>query len=118
MLGHIGKTVAPALDPLGFSWKMDIGLLTGVVAKELVVSSLGVMYAGDEAVAVAAAAGRRGVHDLRVAVLPLHRHLRGHKERNREVELGCGNLRLHHGCRLDRRLHRLPPHRAADLTLP
>ena len=57
VLGHIGKAVAPALDPLGFSWKMDIGLLTGVVAKELVVSSLGVMYADDEAVAAAAAAG-------------------------------------------------------------
>lgn len=49
ILGHVGKAVAPALDPLGFSWKMDIGLLTGVVAKELVVSSLGVMYAGDGA---------------------------------------------------------------------
>ncbi len=57
VLGHVGKAVAPALDPLGFSWKMDIGLLTGVVAKELVVSSLGVMYADDEAVAAAAAAG-------------------------------------------------------------
>ena len=47
-LGHVGKAVAPALEPLGFSWKMDIGLLTGVVAKELVVSSLGVMYSGEE----------------------------------------------------------------------
>ena len=48
-LGHIGKAVAPALDPLGFDWRMDVGLLTGVAAKELVVSSLGVMYAGEEA---------------------------------------------------------------------
>ena len=47
-LGHIGKAVAPALDPLGFDWRMDVGLLTGVAAKELVVSSLGVMYAGEE----------------------------------------------------------------------
>lgn len=44
-IGQLGKAVAPALDPLGFSWKMDISLITGVVAKELVVSSLGVMYA-------------------------------------------------------------------------
>ena len=44
-IGQIGKAVSPALEPLGFSWKMDIGLLTGVVAKELVVSTLGVMYA-------------------------------------------------------------------------
>ena len=47
-IGQLGKAVSPALDPLGFSWKMDIGLLTGVVAKELVVSTLGVMYASDE----------------------------------------------------------------------
>ena len=46
-LGYVGKAVSPVMDPLGFSWKMDIGLLTGVVAKELVVSSLGVMYAND-----------------------------------------------------------------------
>lgn len=34
------------MDPLGFNWKMDVALLTGVAAKELVVSSLGVMYSG------------------------------------------------------------------------
>ena len=46
-IGQIGKAVAPAMDPLGFDWKMDISLLSGVVAKELVVSTLGVMYASD-----------------------------------------------------------------------
>ncbi|MGN0195561.1 MAG: ferrous iron transport protein B [Candidatus Cryptobacteroides sp.] len=48
-IGMIGKAVSPALEPLGFSWKMDIGLISGVVAKELVVSTMGVMYAGDGA---------------------------------------------------------------------
>ena len=47
-LGQIGKAVSPALDPLGFDWRMDVGLLSGVAAKELVVSSLGVMYAGED----------------------------------------------------------------------
>lgn len=46
-IGQLGKAVEPALEPLGFTWKMDIGLITGIVAKELVVSTLGVMYAGD-----------------------------------------------------------------------
>lgn len=43
-IGQLGRMVAPALDPLGFNWKMDVGLLTGIAAKELVVSTLGVMY--------------------------------------------------------------------------
>ena len=47
IIGNIGKTVEPALEPLGFNWKMDVGLLTGIGAKELVISSLGVMYAQD-----------------------------------------------------------------------
>ena len=47
-IGMLGKAVEPALEPLGFNWKMDVGLLAGVGAKELVVSTLGVMYAGDE----------------------------------------------------------------------
>ena len=46
-IGQLGKAVSPAMEPLGFSWKMDISLLSGVVAKELVVSTLGVMYASD-----------------------------------------------------------------------
>ena len=55
-IGQVGKAVAPALDPLGFDWKMDIGLLTGVVAKELVVSTLGVMYAPEAETAQSEAA--------------------------------------------------------------
>ena len=43
-IGRLGQAVAPALNPLGFTWKMDVSLLTGVAAKELVVSTLGVMY--------------------------------------------------------------------------
>ncbi|MBR6345787.1 MAG: ferrous iron transport protein B [Bacteroidales bacterium] len=47
LIGTLGKSVEPALEPLGFNWKMDVGLLAGVGAKELVVSTLGVMYASD-----------------------------------------------------------------------
>lgn len=42
-LGYIGKAIEPVLAPLGFDWKMDIGILAGVGAKELIVSTLGVL---------------------------------------------------------------------------
>ena len=44
-IGQIGKAIEPVIEPLGFDWKMGIGLLTGAGAKELVVSTLGVLYA-------------------------------------------------------------------------
>ncbi|MDR2980003.1 MAG: ferrous iron transport protein B [Bacteroidales bacterium] len=47
-IGKIGKTIEPAIKPLGFDWKLGIGLLAGVGAKELVVSSLSVIYTGEE----------------------------------------------------------------------
>ena len=47
-IGRLGKTIEPIFEPMGYDWKMDIGILTGVGAKELVVSTLGVLYAGDE----------------------------------------------------------------------
>ena len=50
-IGMLGKGVEPAMEPLGFNWKMDVGLLSGIGAKELVVSTLGVMYAGSDEVA-------------------------------------------------------------------
>ena len=46
-IGTVGKAVEPALAPLGFNWKMDVGLLAGIGAKELVISTLGVTYAQD-----------------------------------------------------------------------
>ena len=43
-IGIVGKTIEPVLEPLGFDWKMGVGIVSGVGAKELVVSTLGVMY--------------------------------------------------------------------------
>lgn len=47
-IGYAGKAMEPVLKPLGFDWKMGVGIVAGVGAKELVVSTLGVMYAGDQ----------------------------------------------------------------------
>ena len=46
-IGMVGKAIEPVNEPLGFNWKMDVGLLAGVGAKELVISTMGVMYAQD-----------------------------------------------------------------------
>ncbi|MFT5659967.1 MAG: ferrous iron transport protein B [Sulfurimonas sp.] len=48
-LGTIGKFSEPIFEPLGFDWKMSVALQTGLAAKEVVVATLGVLYAlGDE----------------------------------------------------------------------
>ncbi len=47
-IGYIGQAMEPVLEPLGFDWRMGVGIVAGVGAKELVVSSLGVMYVEDD----------------------------------------------------------------------
>ena len=46
-IGQLGRFIEPAFRPLGFDWKISVALLTGVGAKEIVVSTLGVLYAGN-----------------------------------------------------------------------
>lgn len=43
-LGQIGHAVAPVIEPLGYDWRMGVGILSGIGAKELMVSTLGVLY--------------------------------------------------------------------------
>lgn len=43
-LGKIGQALTPLVEPLGFNWKVTTSLLSGTAAKELVVSTLGVLY--------------------------------------------------------------------------
>lgn len=47
-IGRTGKFIEPVLSPIGFDWKIGVSLLTGVVAKEIVVSTMGVLYAGTD----------------------------------------------------------------------
>ncbi len=46
-IGKIGKFIEPFFRPLGFDWKMGVSILSGSAAKEIVVSSLGVLYHAD-----------------------------------------------------------------------
>ena len=57
-IGKIGKTIEPVVEPLGFDWKLGVGLLSGVGAKEIVVSTLGVLYVNDPEVDAANLAER------------------------------------------------------------
>ena len=50
-IGRIGKAVEPVFRAQGFDWKLDVGLIAGIGAKEIVASSLGVLYSDDESFA-------------------------------------------------------------------
>lgn len=43
-MGQIGHAIEPVIEPLGYDWRMGVGILAGVGAKELMVSTLGVLY--------------------------------------------------------------------------
>ena len=59
-IGYVGKAMEPILEPLGFDWRMGVGIVAGVGAKELVVSTLGVMYADEDPVVASADSGDSG----------------------------------------------------------
>lgn len=46
-IGKVGKFIEPTIKPLGFDWKIGVALLSGAAAKEIVVSTLGIIYTGD-----------------------------------------------------------------------
>ena len=47
-MGRIGKAIAPVFAPIGIDWRGGVSLVSGFVAKEIVVSTMGVLYAVDE----------------------------------------------------------------------
>ena len=48
LIGRLGVAIEPVIRPLGFDWKMGISLVTGFAAKEIVVSTMGVLYQADD----------------------------------------------------------------------
>ena len=52
-IAKIGHAVEPVFRPLGFTWQMGVGLIAGAGAKEVVVSTLNILYLGDEDSAIA-----------------------------------------------------------------
>ena len=47
-IGRMGKTIEPIFSPQGFNWKLDVSLIAGIGAKEIVASTIGVLYSGDD----------------------------------------------------------------------
>ncbi|HEY9123206.1 MAG TPA: ferrous iron transport protein B [Bacteroidales bacterium] len=47
-IGRLGRFIEPAIQPLGFDWKIGISILTGLAAKEIVIGSMGVLYQADQ----------------------------------------------------------------------
>ena len=47
-LGRAGKAIEPLFAPQGFNWKLDVSLIAGIGAKEIVASTMGVLYSGDD----------------------------------------------------------------------
>ncbi len=43
-IGRVGKFIEPAIRPLGFDWRIGVSIVTGIAAKEIVVSTMGVLY--------------------------------------------------------------------------
>ena len=64
-LAAIGQWTEPVMRPLGFDWKMSVCLLTGLPAKEAIISTMGILYGGDAALRL---------HALRAALFPLYRY--------------------------------------------
>jgi ferrous iron transport protein B len=46
-IGRLGHAIEPVIEPLGFDWKMGVSIITGLAAKEIVVSTMGVLYHAD-----------------------------------------------------------------------
>lgn len=72
-IGRIGKSIAPVLEPLGMDWKMGISLVSGLTAKEIVVSTMSILYHDDKqpehsTQALSAQIGKEGLGPLNAYV--------------------------------------------------
>jgi len=74
-IGQLGHFIEPAIQPLGYDWKMGVSIITGLAAKEIVVSSMGILYQAD----LEADENSRSLKDELVAQTHNNGELKGHK---------------------------------------
>ena len=118
LAGTMGRTIEPLIKPLGFNWKIGIGLITSLAARETIIGTLGAIYGMDpdsqamgsaKRVAARSHAGRRGraAHLLRLRHA-VHVHRGGSTPGNRRMEVAHPAIRLHGRAGLCGRIHRIP----------
>ena len=118
LAGTIGRTIEPVIKPLGFNWKIGIGLITSLAARETIIGTLGAIYGMDpdsqalgsaKGVAAGSHARRRGraAHLLRLRHA-VHVHRGGGAPRDRRMEVAHPAIRVHGRAGLRRRVHRIP----------
>ena len=105
LAGTIGRTIEPVIRPLGFNWKIGIGLITAVFSRETIIATLGTIYGMDAATnkeGMQAALhhdlthGRRGgAADFLRLRHAVHLHHCGGAPGNRRVEVAHPAIRLH-----------------------
>ena len=126
LAGTVGHTIEPVIKPLGFNWKIGIGLITSLAARETIISTLGTDlrhgsgFAGP-GFAEGAAAGPDHRRRLRAADLlrlrhAVHVHRGRGAPRNRRLDVAHPAIRLHGPAGLRGRLRRLPPHRLTTFS--
>lgn len=94
-IGQIGKAIEPAIKPLGFDWKLGIGLISGVGLKgtcgQHAGSALHQRRGRGERKPFRThphhAAGGAGVYAVRPDLFPVYRHIHGHQARIRQLEM-------------------------------
>jgi Fe2+ transport system protein B len=116
LAGSLGRTIEPVIKPLGFNWKIGIGLITSLAARETIVATLGAIYGMDpetEAVRPRSRAGARSDSRRRIRAAGLfcirdamHLDYRGSPPRDRGMEMAHPAVRLHERDGVRRGVHR------------
>ena len=101
----IGHAVEPVIKPLGFNWKIGIGLISSLAAREVIVGTLGTIYGMEgtsESMGLQQGAAersdarrRRRAADLLRVRDAMHVDHRGGAPRNRRLEVAGHSVRLH-----------------------
>ena len=110
IIGRLGHFIEPAIAPLGFNWKIGIGLISSVLAREVMVSTMGTLYGADpdtqalqpaDRAAPRHDAGRRaGADDLLRLRHAVHVDHGGGAARDQQLEVAGVPVRLHAGAGL------------------